>query len=139
VTGYLLDTCAISDGRKPQHYPKLAAWLATVDPEESYISVATLAEIQYGIARHPNEEQRRTLVWWLLEIVSAFGDRRLLKLDHDVAVKWGLLRHQLERNGAPYSPVDAMIAATAIHYGLTVVTRNVRHFEAANVSILNPW
>ena len=139
MIGYLLDTCAISDGRKPQHYPKLAAWLATVDPEESYVSVATIAEIQYGIARHPSEDQRRTLGLWLMEIVNAFGDRRLLEIDHDVAFEWGLLRYELERTGAPHSPVDAMIAATAIKHGLTVVTRNVRHFEAAKVAILNPW
>lgn len=138
MSGYLLDTCAISDGRKPQHYPKLAAWLATVEPEQTYFSVATIGEIQYGIARHQNEEQRRTLGWWLLEIVSDFNNR-ILDLDVNVAFSWGLLRHELERAGAPYSPVDAIIAATAIRYDLTVVTRNVRHFERAGVALLNPW
>ncbi len=139
MIGYLLDTCAISDGRRPQHYPKLAVWLATVDPEASYISAATVAEIQYGIARHPNEHQRRTLTGWLTEIVRAFGDRRLLDIDQNVAFVWGTLRHDLERAGAPYSTVDAIIAATAITHGLTVVTRNVRHFQSANVTVLNPW
>jgi predicted nucleic acid-binding protein len=88
VIGYLLDTCVISDGRKPQHYPKLAAWLATVDPEESYTSVVTIAKIEFGIARHPSEDQRRMLGWWLTEIVSAFGDQRLLGIEHNVALQW---------------------------------------------------
>ena len=138
MTGYLLDTCAISDGRKPQHYPKLATWLATVEPEQTYLSVATIAEIQYGIARHPDDKQRDTLGSWLLEIVSVF-DKRILDLDMNVAFSWGLLRHTLERAGAPYSPVDAMIAATALRCELTIVTRNVRHFEHSGAVVLNPW
>lgn len=138
MIGYLLDTCAISDGRKPQHYPKLAAWLATVDPEQTFLSAATVAEIQYGIARHQDAKQRLTLTNWLFEIVTSFGER-IVDLDVNVARSWGLLRHELERAGAPYSPVDAIIAATALRHDLTIVTRNIRHFVPSGVAVLNPW
>ncbi|MGB8267640.1 MAG: type II toxin-antitoxin system VapC family toxin [Candidatus Velthaea sp.] len=138
MTGYLLDTCAISDGRKPQHYPKLATWLATVEPEQTYLSVATIAEIQFGVARHEDDKQRAILGSWLLKIIDVF-DKRIIELDVSVACSWGLLRHALERAGAPYSPVDAIIAATALRRELTIVTRNVRHFERAGADVLNPW
>jgi hypothetical protein len=138
MTGYLLDTCAISDGRKPQQYPKLATWLATVEPERTYLSVATIAEIQFGVARHPDDMQRDVLGSWLLEILDAF-DTRIIALDVNVAIRWGLLRNTLERGGAPYSPVDAIIAATALRFELTIVTRNVRHFVGSGAALLNPW
>jgi len=138
LTGYLLDTCAISDGRKPQHYPKLATWLATVEPEQTYLSVATIAEIQFGVARHRDDRQRDTLGSWFSKIIDAF-DERIIALDVSLARDWSLLRHTLESMGAPYSPVDAMIAATALRYDLTVVTRNVRHVERAGAAVFNPW
>ncbi len=138
MIGYLLDTCAISDGRKPQRYPKLATWLATVEPEQTYLSVATIAEIKFGVARHQDVTQRGVLGSWLLEIINVF-DKRIIEVDVSVALDWGLLRHNLKRAGAPYSPVDAIIAATALRSDLTIVTRNVRHFERAGAEVLNPW
>ena len=100
-----------------------------------YISVVTVAEIERGIAqqvaRNPNFA--RDLAAWLERALAGFADR-LLGVDVPTARRWGRLSARLGHNGA-----DLLIAATALEHGLTVVTRNVRHFEPSGVPVLNPF
>ena len=64
---------------------------------------------------------------------------RILPIDAAVADRWGILAAETKRNGTPMSTVDAILAATAMHHDLAVVTRNVTDFRNVRVSVVNPW
>jgi predicted nucleic acid-binding protein len=121
--------------RKPRRHPGLDAWLASVRPQDLYVSVLTLGEVRRGIERlRPRDPaQARVFEAWLAEVRAAFADR-VLDVDLPVAEGWG-------RIGAsdPLPTVDGLLAATALVHGLTVVTRDTAPFERVGVPWLNPW
>lgn len=131
----LLDTNVVSALRRPDRYPQVAQWAAQHHPQELFLSAVTIGEIQRGITqqeRH-NAPFAHALNVWLSHLLTLYGDR-VLPLDVAVAQRWGRLSASLG-----YDNVDLMIAATALVHGLTVVTRNVRHFDRADVLVLNPF
>lgn len=140
MSGFLLDTPAISEGIKPRPDRGLAAWLNKVDENSTYISVLTIGELQEGIARlDPRVSKRAELERWLTyDLIARFG-RRVLAFDTNVARRWGALVAAALDRGLVLSVVDSQIAATASLYGLAIVTRNERHFSATGVTIFNPW
>ena len=136
---YLLDTCAISEFTKRQPEPKVVQWLASADELSLYISVITVGEIRKGIARLPDSQRKQALAHWLeVDLVQRFSER-LLPLDANTLFVWGNLTARLEQEGQSMPAVDALIAATALQYDLTLVTRNQSDFEHSGVEIFNPW
>ena len=132
---HLLDTNVVSALRRPERNRAVSQWLLNQAPNDLYISVITVGEIEYGIAR-----QRRTqpefasrLEGWLESVRTSF-DNRVLPFDEASARRWGHLHAELG-----YTNSDLLIAATALEHGLTVVTRNVRHFEPTGVRVINPF
>ena len=95
----------------------------------------TNAEVERGIAwqLHRDPESSRELAAWLERTLAGFADR-LLGIDVPTARRWGRLSASLGHNDA-----DLLIAATALQHGLTVVTRNLRHFQPTGVPVLNPF
>jgi predicted nucleic acid-binding protein len=73
-----------------------------------------------------------------MELRARFSSR-LLPIDEAVALRWGLLAAQAKRKGKPLTIIDGLLAATALHHNLTMVTRNVGDFAVAQVPVLNPW
>ncbi|WP_280346722.1 type II toxin-antitoxin system VapC family toxin [Nocardia neocaledoniensis] len=137
---YLLDTDAISELIKPRPNPGLVAWLSGVDEDRTHLSAVTMGELRRGINRLPPDGNRRTLLeHWLDNDLPARFERRLLSADIAVSLAWGALRAAADRSGRSVDPIDALIAATAIANRLTVVTRNIRHFEVIDVPVLCPW
>lgn len=132
---YLLDTNVVSALRRPDRHPAPTAWLTDQRPSDLYMSVVTIAEIERGIARQISQDSTfaRELAAWLERTLAGFSDR-LLGIDVPTARRWGRLSANLGHNDA-----DLLIAATALEHGLTVVTRNVRHFEPTGVPVLNPF
>jgi len=136
---WLLDTNVVSEGMKRHPAPRVADWLASLNPARAFISVVTLAELRSGIDRLPAGVRRRELDDWLSrEVVEGFRDR-ILTIDPGVANVCGrmLARVHLDRGAAV--TMDVWIEATAQVHDLTVVTRNVRDFEPLSVPVLNPW
>jgi predicted nucleic acid-binding protein len=130
----LLDTCVLSEGVKPQPAPPVVEWMDRQDPAELFISVVSLGELHYGVARMAVGARRRNLEAWLAEVDENFAGR-VLVLDDAIARRWGRLRA-----ANPDTPVvDAQIAATALTYGLIFATRNVRHFRFDDLTVVNPW
>ena len=132
---YLLDTNVISALRRPDRHPQVTSWVAVQQPAELLLSAVTIGEIRRGITqqeRH-NAPFARELSVWLARLLTQYRDR-VLPLDVPAAQRWGRLSASLG-----YDSADLMIAATALEHGLTVVTRNVRHFEPAGVQALNPF
>ncbi len=137
--GFLLDTNVISEVSRSQPDPRAMAWLAETDEDRMFLSVATLAEISHGIeALDPGKRQRRLRSWLLDDLVLRF-DSRILAVDAAVGLLWGNVVARSETAGRPIEAMDALIAATAERFGLTLVTRNVSDFKALSLPMLNPW
>jgi predicted nucleic acid-binding protein len=139
MSGFLLDTNCISEvvRRKPE--PRLLQWMEAADESLLYLSVLTLGEIRKGVAGLPQSRRRTHLETWLeLELQARFAGRILL-IDAAVSDRWGLLAAEAKRKGRPLSAVDGLLAATALQWNLTIVSRNVGDFENTPAQILSPW
>jgi predicted nucleic acid-binding protein len=132
---WLLDTMVISELRKRTPDPNVLTWLSLAPENKLYISVVTISEIQRGIAsqRIKDEHFAESLQSWLDTLLRNYRDR-VLPITTDISCLWGELTASVGHDGA-----GVMIAATALHHGLVVVTRNVRHFAPFSVSFLNPY
>jgi predicted nucleic acid-binding protein len=109
-------------------------WLADQALDRQYVSAITIGELHFGAWRLPKGRKRATLERWLQTVEEDYAGR-IVPLDTAIAVQWGLLRARL-----PNMPLlDAQIAATAMTYGFTLVTRNVKDFRIDSLPTLNPW
>jgi toxin FitB len=134
----LFDTCVVSELRRPDADQAVVCRVAEFDPDDTFISVITLGEIAKGVARLPEGRRKREFASWLLGLERQFEDR-ILPIDQDVGRIWGELMARTHMRGAQVPIVDGLIAATAIRYGLYVMTRNVRDFAATEALLINPW
>ena len=133
---YLLDTNILSETRKRDPEPGVVEWIKSTPSDQLHVSVLTLGEITRGIARiraRGDQLQAAILERWMNGIEKGFAERTLPVTFH-VAADWG--RRQ---PGQPMPVIDALIAATARVNGLTIVTRNVKDFERADVPLVNPF
>jgi len=139
LSGFLLDTNWISEVVSIKPEPRVLAWLDAADERTLYLSVLTLGEIRKGIVTLAEGKRRAQLEAWLeIDLRRRFAGR-ILPVGDAVADRWGMLAADVKRQGRSVPTVDAMIAATAIHHNLTVVSRNVDDFKNAEVSLFNPW
>jgi predicted nucleic acid-binding protein len=140
MSGFLLDTNVLSKfNRLGDPNPRVREWLEAADSGSLYASVLTLAEIRFGVELLPASKRRTQLEDWLdRDLPAWFGDR-VLSVDKKIADRWGILRAQAQIKGRPLSVVDGLLAATAVEYGLTIVSRNVADFTAVELSVINPW
>lgn len=131
---FLIDTDVLSILRKRERNTEVNRWISNQRTADLYVSVVSIGEIEPGIIR----QQRRNPIFahllaaWLDSVLTLYGDR-ILAVDLSTARRWGSLSGALGHEGA-----DLMIAATAFEHGLTVVTRNIRHFEPTGVPVLDP-
>jgi predicted nucleic acid-binding protein len=111
-------------------------WFDTVSGDALHLSVLTIGEIRKGIeALRERKRRERLRVWLERDLADWFGER-LLPVDAAVADRWGWI---LADAGRPLPAIDSLIAATALHHDLRLVTRNVRDFDFARLDIVNPW
>ena len=138
--GWLIDTNVVSELRhRGRADPAVRAWASAVDVKRCWISVLTLAEIGFGVERARTAEVRVMLKQWLDQTVRADFEGRIIPVSEAVLVTWRRLALAGQRAGQSYSPPDALLAATALVHGLTVVTRNTSDFERSGVALINPW
>jgi hypothetical protein len=134
VTGYLVDTCILSETRKVRPHGGVLAWLRAQRDEHLHLPALVFGEIQSGIESIRNAEPQRAahLDAWVKELQS---HPRILPMDAACFRIWAVMM----RKKAPDLAFDAMIAATAKVHDLTVATRDVRHFALFDVSVMNPF
>jgi predicted nucleic acid-binding protein len=136
---YLVDTDVISDVRKrARANPGVRQFFrdAASQGRSLFLSAVTIGELRQGAeaVRHRGDlTQAIRLSRWLGTITEDYADA-ILPFDEEIAQLWGRLRVPHAEN-----PLDKQIAATALMYGLTVVTRNVRHYEPTGVAVMNPF
>ena len=131
---FLIDTDVLSALRRRERHPAIVRWVEGQRTTDLHISVMTVGEIERGITqqqRH-NPAFARDLAVWLDRVLAWYGDR-ILPVDAATARRWGQLSAAVGNDSA-----DLLIAATALEHGLTVATRNVRHFEPTGVAVLDP-
>ena len=136
---YLLDTCVLSELRKPAPAHNVTAWIERVDESHLYLSVIVLGEIQKGIAKLEESKKKHSLQLWLEQNLQERFAGRILSVDFSVALEWGVLQGASARSGIPAPVIDSLIAETAICHNLTLVTRNTADFERMPVKLINPW
>ena len=136
---FLLDTNVVSELNRPRPALEVTTWIQSVSQRDLFLSVISIAEIVRGITRHPDPIRKQALQHWLDSFVRPWLHQRILPLSEAVAEITGQLSGQQESSGKPISLADAAIAATAIQYGYTLVTRNVKYFSGLPLDILNPW
>ena len=134
----LLDTCVISEVARRTPDRRVPAWFEAVPDEELFLSAISVGELQKGIGLLDPGPRQEAVAAWLDGLVFSFLDC-ILPFDEPVARRWGDVSALAQRLGRPRPPVDSMIAATALHHGLRVATRNVAEFEGTGVALINPW
>jgi len=136
---WLLDTNVLSELRRPRPEPRVVTFVAGCPLDQLYISVVSLAEIRFGIERVGDPARQVELNHWLTHKVRPmFGDR-VLPISEDIMVKWRILVEQGRKVGHTFSQPDLIIAATALHHGLTVVSRDRAEYDKAGVPVISPW
>jgi toxin FitB len=139
VTDWLLDTNVISELRRPRPEPNVLAFIAAQSLDRLYVSAVTLAEIRFGIEVVTGAGRRAELNAWLTHRVRPMFDGRILPVSEDVMFKWRLLVEDGRKARHTFSQPDLIIAATALHHGLTVVSRDTKDYLKARVTVSNPW
>lgn len=139
MTGWLLDTNILSELRRPRPERKVLAFVTAQPLDLLYVSAVTFAEIRFGIERVADAGRRAELNDWLAHTVRPMFEQRVFALTEDIMLKWQLLLEDGRKVGHTFSQPDLMIAATALHHGLTVVSRDVSEYQKARAPVFNPW
>ncbi len=133
---YLLDTNIISELVRPKPAKAVLAWFENIPSEALHISVLTLGEIRKGVEQMPDGARREKLRLWLEHDLADWFETRVLPIDIQVADRWGRLIAQM---GGPVPSIDSLLAATALHHELRLVTRNQKDFAYPGLEVINPW
>ncbi|WP_235276137.1 type II toxin-antitoxin system VapC family toxin [Methylotenera sp. G11] len=136
---YVLDTNVVSELRKVRigkADPNVATWAENVDAANLFVSAITIMELELGVLSIERKDatQGAMLRAWLEQHVLPEFSGRTLPIDTTIAQRCAKL-HIPDKRGER----DALIAATALVHGMTVVTRNVADFQSTGVTIFNPW
>lgn len=131
----LLDTMVLSELRRTKPNANVVAYLQDQTADATFLSALTIGEIEAGIERQRSQhpEFAVELGQWLVVMELQFA-HCILPVTTEIAKLWGRLCVQTGNKG-----IDNLIAATALCHNLTIVTRNVKHFEPTGVRIVDPF
>ena len=133
---YLVDTNVLSELRRKAPNVRVVEWFSRRPASTLYLSVLTLGELRKGVEGVADTDRRTALLDWLEADLPNFFTGRILPVDVHVADRWGRMVATARR---PVPAVDSLLAATAAHHGLSLVTRNVRDFADFGLEVINPW
>lgn len=135
---YLLDTCVVSHLRKqvPDHVMK---WFSDKSQDSFMMSAVTVAELLDGIERLKASKKKRDLEDWFFGDILVRFQGKILPIDENIAKAWGRLSAALRNKGISIGVQDLYLAATAQVHGLAIITTNIKHFNEAKISVINPW
>lgn len=132
---YLIDANVLSEPTKETADPKVVAWL-TANEANLVVDAIIVGELRIGILALPKGRKREKLEQWFETVVDTI---ECLAWDEAVSRRWARLVVDLRRKGETLPLLDGMIAATALHYDLTIATRNTRDFRKTGVKTVSPF
>ena len=135
----LLDTNVVSEPLKATGNTNVLAWIDAQIIETLYLSTISLAELRFGIAVLPEGKRRDTLHFSLEQRVLPLFAGRILPFDDPASQSYATLRARARVAGQAIVPADGYIAAIAVTHGFAVATRDTSPFDAAGLSVINPW
>jgi hypothetical protein len=124
--------------QRPQGNADVRAQVAQIPGGQSFVSAITIGELAKGVALLPTGKRQRDFMTSLMEIEQRYNEQ-ILPVDVEVARMWGELTARAQARGIQVPITDGLIAATALNYGLHVMTRNSRHFAFSGVMVIDPW
>lgn len=132
---FLIDTMVLSELRKRERNENVVRWISEQRSTNLFLSVVTIGEIERGIElqKKKDTELATALAVWLDKVLTLYSER-IIAIDLATSRRWGRLSASVGHDGA-----DLLIAATALEHGLTVVSRNIQHFEPMGVPVLDPF
>lgn len=133
---YLIDTNVICELTKVKQNERVVEWFKCVQDRDLYLSVLTIGEIRKGIGKTVEVKKKEKIRMWLEQDLTTWFADRVLPIDQQVANKWGMLQ-TLSSKTLP--AIDSLIAATALHFDLLLVTRNIKDFNYAGLEVINPF
>jgi predicted nucleic acid-binding protein len=136
---WLLDTNILSELRRPRPEPKVLAFIDCLPLDDVYVSVATMAELRYGVELVLDVARRTELNDWLANVIRPMFHGRILPVTEEIFVKWRVMVEEGRKAGHTFSQPDLIIAASAAHHGMTVLSRDRSQFDKARVPVANPW
>ena len=135
----MLDTNVISELMRGRPSRRVEAWVASTPETLLYLSVITIGEIRKGLDLLDDHQRRAALQSWLDRDLRVRFAGRLLTFDDAVAERWGQIEAAATKRRLALPTIDAQLAATALHHGLTFVTRNTRDVQPTGVPVFDPW
>jgi toxin FitB len=136
---WLLDTNILSELRRTKPDRNVLLFVRALPLDQVYVSVVTLAELRYGVELVTDAARRADLNDWLTNVIRPMFVQRVIPISEDIMVKWRILVEEGRKSGHTFSQPDLIIAASAAHHGMTVVTRDRSQFDKARVPVINPW
>ena len=136
---YLLDTCVISEFVAATPSRRILDWADRLDEQSLIISVITIGELRKGVEKLPRSKKRTRLEAWLENDLLRRFEGRIATLDIGTMLAWGRLCGDLEKKGMTMPAIDSLLAASALHWGYTFVTRNTNDFRNTGIALFNPW
>lgn len=134
----VLDTNVVSEAMKPEPHREVRIWLNNQAAETLYLSSITLAKLLFGIGSLPAGKRKDMLAQALDGLMALFRDR-VLPFDADAARRYAELAVTAKTSGRGFPTPDGYIAAIAASRGFIVASRDTAPYEAASVSVINPW
>jgi len=136
---YLLDTNIISELISKNPNKKVVDFILNLDEENLYLSVITIGEIKSGIEKLDNGQKKEKLLCWLENDLLRRFSKRIIDVDVEVMLQWGIINTQLKKIGKPLPVMDSLIGAIAQTKHLILLTRNEKDFKNIDIEIINPF
>jgi predicted nucleic acid-binding protein len=136
---YLLDTNVVSEATRKRPDPGVVDFLRVQSPGVLFLSALTIGEVEWGIENVSDTARRAALRQWLSRDLLPAYTGRLLPIDEGVMLTWARMALATGRKPKQLPCMAALLAATALHHALTLVTRNTADFEGFGVPLVNPW
>jgi hypothetical protein len=133
---YLADTNVVSELARATPAASVLRWLNEAQYQSIHMSVLSLGELRKGVERLPDGSRKEQLRRWLEDHIQLWFGNRILPVSAGVADRWGRLMAEQRRT---LPTIDSLLAATALHHDLRLVTRNTADFNYPGLAVVNPW
>ncbi len=136
---YILDTNIISEFMSKIPNQKVIDYILTLNENDIYLSVITIGEIKAGVEKLANSQKKDKLLYWLEHDLLVRFENKIIDIDTEVMLQWGIVNTKLKQLGQPLPIMDSLIGATTQVKDMVLLTRNEKDFKNLDIKIINPF